>query len=277
MSSEQEVIDGEGLLGDESLPEGGESDAAVAKDEARVLGEGVLGEADAVLGDEGTLGAESAAGDDAGEESAEGAEDGEKKPKAPKKKRTKVVQTLKELDPERAALPWYAVHTYSGFEMRVKLSLEERIKLHKLEPKFGNILVPEETVVELVRGQRKTSQRKFLPGYILVQMHFDEDTWHLVRETPKVTGFVGDSRNPSPLAPEEVQSLITQMQGGAVKPKPKVNFEQGDAIKVIDGPFAEFNGIVDEVKTDKGKLRVLISIFGRNTPVELDFVQVEKI
>ena len=161
--------------------------------------------------------------------------------------------------------------------MRVKLSLEERIRLHKLEPKFGNILVPEETVVELVRGQKKTSQRKFLPGYILVQMHFDEDTWHLVRETPKVTGFVGDSRNPSPLAPEEVQGLISQMQGGSVKPKPKVNFEQGDAIKVIDGPFSDFNGVVDDVKTDKGKLRVLISIFGRNTPVELDFVQVEKV
>jgi transcriptional antiterminator NusG len=202
-------------------------------------------------------------------------EEGEKGLK--KKKRGKVVQTLKELDPERAALPWYAVHTYSGFEMRVKLSLEERIRLYKMERKFGNILVPEETVVELVRGQKKTSQRKFLPGYILVQMHFDEDTWHLVRETPKVTGFVGNSTSPSPLAPQEVQGLITQMQGGAVKPKPKVNFEQGDAIKVIDGPFAEFNGIVDEVKTDKGKLRVLISIFGRNTPVELDFVQVEKI
>jgi len=197
--------------------------------------------------------------------------------KVAKKKKGRVPQTLKELDPERAALPWFAVHTYSGFEMRVKLSLEERIKMYKMEPRFGNILVPEETVVELVRGQKKTSQRKFLPGYILVQMHFDEDTWHLVRETPKVTGFVGDSRNPSPLAPEEVQSLITQMQGGAIKPKPKVNFENGDAIKIIDGAFAEFNGVVDEVKTDKGKLRVLISIFGRSTPVELDFVQVEKV
>lgn len=210
-------------------------------------------------------------------ESVEETESTEEEKKGKKKKRGKVVQTLKELDPERAALPWYAVHTYSGFEMRVRLSLEERIRLHKMEQKFGNILVPEETVVELVRGQKKTSQRKFLPGYILVQMHFDEDTWHLVRETPKVTGFVGNSTSPSPLAPEEVQGLITQMQGGAVKPKPKVNFEQGDAIKVIDGPFSEFNGIVDDVKTDKGKLRVLISIFGRNTPVELDFVQVEKI
>ncbi len=226
----------------------------------------LLGTAEEAAGEEG----EAAEGEEADES-------GEKKPKAARKKKVKQVQTLKELDPERAALPWYAVHTYSGFEMRVKLTLDERIKLYKLEPKFGNILVPEETVVELVRGQKKTSQRKFLPGYILVQMHFDEDTWHLVRETPKVTGFVGDSRNPSPLAPEEVQSLITQMQGGSVKPKPKVNFESGDAIKVIDGPFAEFNGVVDEVKTDKGKLRVLISIFGRNTPVELDFVQVEKV
>jgi transcriptional antiterminator NusG len=229
---------------------------------------------------------ESATGALDSEDSEEGAESGvvasaeaggAAEKKVAKKKKGRVPQTLKELDPERAALPWFAVHTYSGFEMRVKLSLEERIKMYKMEPRFGNILVPEETVVELVRGQKKTSQRKFLPGYILVQMHFDEDTWHLVRETPKVTGFVGDSRNPSPLAPSEVQGLITQMQGGAVKPKPKVNFENGDAIKIIDGAFAEFNGVVDEVKTDKGKLRVLISIFGRSTPVELDFVQVEKV
>ena len=258
---------------DEMFGDGDEAEETLA-------GEGLLGSS----GEDSSVDVSSDAvssDDDGAEEGSEevlgaGGAEGEKKAK-PKKKKGKVVQTLKELDPERAALPWYAVHTYSGFEMRVKLSLEERIRLHKLEPKFGNILVPEETVVELVRGQKKTSQRKFLPGYILVQMHFDEDTWHLVRETPKVTGFVGDSRNPSPLAPEDVQGLISQMQGGSVKPKPKVNFEQGDAIKVIDGPFSDFNGVVDDVKTDKGKLRVLISIFGRNTPVELDFVQVEKV
>jgi len=277
MVPEQEELmegDEEGLLlGEESATE----QSASAEPQSFVLGDESSDDApeESLEEDDGVMGADK---DDASEVSADAVAAGDDKAKKPaKKKKTKVVQTLKELDPERAALPWYAVHTYSGFEMRVKLSLEERIKLLKLEKKFGNVLVPEETVVELVRGQKKTSQRKFLPGYILVQMHFDEDTWHLVRETPKVTGFVGDSRNPSPLAQEEVQGLITQMQGGAVKPKPKVNFEQGDAIKVIDGPFAEFNGIVDEVKTDKGKLRVLISIFGRNTPVELDFVQVEKI
>ncbi len=186
------------------------------------------------------------------------------------------VQQIPEIDPRRAALPWYVVHTYSGYEMRAKLNLEERIKSQGLVEKFGNILVPQETVVELVRGQKKTSRRKFFPGYILAQVDLDDETWHLVKDTPKVTGFVGDSRNPSPLSKEEVENLTKQMEGGANRPRPKVQFEQGDAVKVIDGPFAEFNGTVDEVKPDKGKLRVLISIFGRNTPVELDFVQVEK-
>ena len=183
---------------------------------------------------------------------------------------------IPELDEERSKLPWYVVHTYSGFENQVKASLEERIKLNDLTHRFGNVLVPQETVVELVRGQKKTSTRKFLPGYIVVQMDLDEETWHLVRETPKVTGFVGDSTDPAPLSPPEVQNLVAQMEGGAERPRPKVQFEEGDAIKVVDGPFADFNGTVEEVKPDKGKLRVLISIFGRNTPVELDFVQVEK-
>lgn len=173
-------------------------------------------------------------------------------------------------------LPWYVVQTYSGYEQQVKASLEERIRAHGVEESFGDILVPQETVVELVRGQKKTSTRKFLPSYIVVQVELNDETWHLVSSTPKVTGFVGNSREPSPLAPGEVESLVAQMEGGAQKPRPKVQFEQGDSVKVIDGPFADFNGTVDEVKPDKGKLRVLISIFGRNTPVELDFVQVEK-
>lgn len=199
-------------------------------------------------------------------------------PKTPRKKKAAEPENaLRELDPERAAYPWYAVHTYSGFEMRVKSSLYERAKQFNLEHKFGNILIPQETVVELVRGQKKTSRRKFFPGYILVQMDLDDNSWHLVKDTPKVTGFVGDSRHPSPLSPKEVEGLLHQLQGGGVKPRPKVHFEEGDAVKVVNGPFAEFNGTVDEVKPDKGKLRVLISIFGRNTPVELDFVQVEKI
>lgn len=183
---------------------------------------------------------------------------------------------LRELTPEQEALPWYVVHTYSGYELRAKMSLEERVRSRGFEKQFGNILVPQETVVELVRGQKKTSTRKFFPGYILVQLDLNDDSWHLVKDTPKVTGFVGDSRHPVPLSPEEVENLMRQMQGGASKPRPRVQFEEGDAVKVIDGPFTDFNGTVDEVKADKGKLRVLISIFGRNTPVELDFVQVEK-
>lgn len=182
-----------------------------------------------------------------------------------------------ELDEARAKLPWYVVQTYSGFEMRVKLSLEERVRSKGLLHKFGTILVPQETVEEMVKGAKRTSKKKFFPGYILVQVDLDDDTWHLVKETPKVSGFIGDSRNPSPLSPEEVASLLQQMEGGAKRPRPKKNFEEGDAVKVTDGPFADFNGTVDEVKPDKGKLRVLISIFGRNTPVELDFGQVEKV
>ena len=205
----------------------------------------------------------------------ESSEEGSAKGKRPKKKGAE--PQMKQLDPRRAALPWYVVHTYSGFEGRARTSLEERIRLHGLEESFGNILVPQETVVELVKGQKRTSTRKFFPGYILVQMELNDNTWHLVKETPKITGFVGDARNPSPLTTAEVDALTKQMEGGVVKPRPKVQFEEGDAIKVIDGPFADFNGTVDEVKADKGKLRVLISIFGRNTPVELDFVQVEKI
>lgn len=180
------------------------------------------------------------------------------------------------LNDQQKAYPWYVVNTYSGFEMNAKKNLEERIRANNLVERFGHVLIPQETVVELVRGQKKTSTRKFFPGYMLVQCDLDDETWHLVNGTPKVTGFVGDPRNPSPLSPDEVENLLKQMEGGAARPRPKVQFEQGDAIKVIDGPFTDFNGTVDEVRPDKGKLRVLISIFGRNTPVELDFVQVEK-
>ena len=196
---------------------------------------------------------------------------------AAKEKEEEARQAIPELDEERAKLPWFVVQTYSGYELRVKLSLEERIRSHGLTPRFGNILVPQETVEEMVRGAKRTSKKKFFPGYILVQMALDDDTWHLVKDTPKVSGFIGDSRNPSPLSEAEVKALLQQMEGGAKRPRPKKQFEEGDAVKVVDGPFADFNGTVDEVKPDKGKLRVLISIFGRNTPVELDFVQVEKV
>jgi transcriptional antiterminator NusG len=177
----------------------------------------------------------------------------------------------------KAHIPWYVVHVYSGFEARVKLSLEERVRNASLQEHFGRIIVPQEKVVELVRGEKKTSTRKFFPGYILIQCELNDETWHLVKDTPKVTGFVGDSHNPVPLSPQEVQTLFEQMEGVGQKARPKVQFEDGDSVKVIDGPFADFNGTVDEVKADKGKIRVLINIFGRNTPVELDFVQVEKV
>ena len=182
-----------------------------------------------------------------------------------------------ELDEVRAAYPWYVVQTYSGYEQRVKLSLEERVRSHGMVQKFGRILVPQETVEEVVRGAKRQTKRKFFPGYILVQVALDDDSWHLVKETPKVSGFIGDSRKPSPLSKPEVETLLAQMEGGAKRPRLSKHFEEGDAVKVTDGPFAEFNGTVDEVKPDKGKLRVLISIFGRNTPVELDFAQVEKV
>ncbi len=178
---------------------------------------------------------------------------------------------------EEKNFPWYVVQTYSSFELRVKLSLEERIRSNNLKHKFGKVVVPQETVEELVRGAKKTMKKKFFPGYILVQMLLDDETWHLVKDTPKVSGFIGDTRNPAPLSDAEVKALLQQMEGGAKKSRPKMNFEEGDPVKVIDGPFADFNGTVDEVKHEKGKLRVLISIFGRNTPVELDFVQVEKV
>ena len=171
---------------------------------------------------------------------------------------------------------WYIVHTYSGFEYKVKTSLEERISSTGKEEFFGEVLVPSERVVEMVKGEKKTTSRKYFPGYILVNMELDEEMWHLVQDTPKVTGFVGGALHPPSISDEEVEKIKRQMEEGAVKPKPKVLFDEGENIRVVDGPFTNFVGIVSEVKPDKGKLRVLVSIFGRATPVELDFVQVEK-
>lgn len=171
---------------------------------------------------------------------------------------------------------WYVVHTYSGYEHKAKAALEERVKSRGMGELFGEVLVPAEKVVELVKGRKKTSSRKFFPGYILVQMVLTDDTWHIVKDTPKVTGFVGDATSPSPISEQEVRDITHQMEEGAARPKPKVLFEAGESVKVVDGPFADFNGVVEEVKAEKGKLRVLISIFGRATPVELDFVQVER-
>lgn len=177
---------------------------------------------------------------------------------------------------EDKELKWYVVHAYSGYEMKAKQALEERIRTLGFSEHFGEIHVPQETVVELVRGQKKTSSRKFFPGYILVQMKMNEDTWHLVKETPKITGFVGDASDPQAMSPEEVQQIRSQVEEGAAAPRSRMNFEQGDPVKVKDGPFTDFMGTIEEVKPEKGKVKVLISIFGRATPVELDFIQIEK-
>ncbi|MBA3018252.1 MAG: transcription termination/antitermination protein NusG [Proteobacteria bacterium] len=175
------------------------------------------------------------------------------------------------------ALKWYIVHVYSGFENKVKLALEERIASSSHSDKFGEVLVPTEQIVELVKGKRKESSRKFYPGYILVRMELNEETWHIVNDTAKVTGFLGGREKPSSLSDEEAEKILGRMEAGRLKPKPKFFFETGDEIRVIDGPFTNFNGIVDEVNPEKGKIRVLVTIFGRSTPVELEFVQVAKL
>jgi transcriptional antiterminator NusG len=172
------------------------------------------------------------------------------------------------------AFRWYVVHTYSGFENRVKLSLQERIEQAGKQAFFSDILIPEEDIVELVSGEKKTSKRKFFPGYILVRMELDDETWHIVKDTPKVTGFIGSKDKPSPIPDKDVENLRTRIDEGTLKPKPKFKFEEGDHVRITDGPFTNFEGLIDEVKPEKGKLRVIVSIFGRSTPVELDFLQV---
>jgi transcriptional antiterminator NusG len=172
---------------------------------------------------------------------------------------------------------WYIVLVYSGFENKVKKALEDRIATSPHPEKFGEVVVPTEEVVELVKGKRKTSARKFYPGYILLQVALDDETWHIVNNTAKVTGFLGGRDKPAPISDEEANQILNRMEAGKEKPQPKYYFDAGDEIRVIDGPFNNFNGIVDEVNPEKGKIRVLVSIFGRSTPVELDFVQVTKI
>jgi transcriptional antiterminator NusG len=172
------------------------------------------------------------------------------------------------------ARQWYILHTYSGFEEQVKTAMLERIKQAGQEDSFGEILVPTEQVVEMVKGAKKTSARKFFPGYILLNVDLNDETWHTVRGTTKVTGFVGNDLNPEPLPDEEAMKIIGRIRDGAMKPKPKVSYEVGDLVRVVDGPFANFQGVVDHVNSDKGRVRVLVSIFGRETPVELEFIQV---
>lgn len=172
---------------------------------------------------------------------------------------------------------WYVVHAYSGFEKYVMQALQERIRLDRLEDKFGEILVPTEEVVELRAGQKRKSERKFFPGYVLVEMVMDEETWHLVKSIPKVLGFIGGtSDKPAPISPKEAETILQRMHDSSEKPKPKVLFEVGEVVRVTDGPFADFNGVVEEVNYEKSRLRVAVLIFGRSTPVELQFDQVEK-
>ncbi|AOF83595.1 MULTISPECIES: transcription termination/antitermination protein NusG [Betaproteobacteria] len=173
---------------------------------------------------------------------------------------------------------WYVVHAYSGFEKSVQRALVERITRASMQDKFGQILVPVEEVVEMRGGQKAVSERKFFPGYVLVEMDMDEDSWHLVKSTPKVTGFVGGSANkPTPISEKEVEKIMQQMQEGVEKPRPKVLFEVGELVRVKDGPFTDFNGSVESVNYDKSRLHVSVTIFGRATPVELEFAQVEKV
>jgi transcriptional antiterminator NusG len=172
---------------------------------------------------------------------------------------------------------WYVVHTYSGFENKAKKSLEDRIRAEGLSDKVEDVFIPMENVVEMVRGERRTSKRKFFPGYLLVKMELDDQTWHLVKNTPKITGFVGNAKNPPPVPEPEVKRLLGQIEENEEAPRPKVAFQVDDQVRVMDGPFSGFQGVVEEVRPDKGKLKVLLSMFGRDTPVELDFIQVEKI
>lgn len=176
------------------------------------------------------------------------------------------------------AMRWYVVHAYSGFEKSVQKALKERIERAGMQHLFGSILVPVEEVVEVKAGRKAVSERKFFPGYVLVEMEMTDDTWHLVKSAPKVTGFVGGSGNrPAPISEKEVQSIMQQMQEGVEKPRPKILFEVGEQLRVIDGPFADFNATVEDVDYDKSRVKVSVLIFGRATPVEVDFSQVEKI
>lgn len=172
---------------------------------------------------------------------------------------------------------WYVVQAYSGFEHQVKRSLQERIQRQDMDDDFGQILVPTEEVIEMRDGQKRKSERKFFPGYVLVQMEMNDATWHLVKSVPKVLGFIGGtSDKPAPISEKEAQAIVQRVQEGADRPKPKVLYEPGEVVRVNDGPFNDFNGVVEEVNYEKNRLRVAVLIFGRSTPVELEFSQVEK-
>ena len=172
---------------------------------------------------------------------------------------------------------WYVVHTFSGFEKQVQRSLKEHIRRASMDEQFGEILVPTEEIVEMKSGEKRNSERKFFPGYVLVKMEMNDDTWHLVKNVPKVSGFIGGSgTKPTPITDKEAQVILQQVQEGVEKPRPKFSFAPGELVRIVDGPFMDFNGTVEDVNFEKNKLRVTVSIFGRLTPVELEFSQVEK-
>jgi transcriptional antiterminator NusG len=174
------------------------------------------------------------------------------------------------------AMQWYIIHTYSGFEKKVKESLESRVAAFGLQDKIGQVLIPTEDVVEVRGGKKVVSPRMFYPGYVLVEMEMDDYTWHVVRSTPRVTGFVGTGQTPSPLSEDEVQNILHRAATPSDRPKPKLVFERNEQVRIVDGPFANFTGVVEEVNSDRSTLKVSVTIFGRSTPVELDFGQVEK-
>jgi transcriptional antiterminator NusG len=178
---------------------------------------------------------------------------------------------------EESKKRWYVLHAYSGYENYVVRALTERIQLKEMEDRFGEIIVPTEEVVEMKSGQKRKSERKFFPGYVLVQMEMDDETWHFVRSVPRVLGFIGGTaERPAAITDKEAMSILQRVEDSENKPKPKVLFEPGEVVRVIDGPFADFNGVVEDVNYEKSRLRVSVSIFGRSTPVELEFSQVEK-
>lgn len=172
---------------------------------------------------------------------------------------------------------WYVIHTYSGFENKVKASIEQKTAALGLADRISKILIPTEEVVELRKGKKKISTRKFFPGYLLIKMEMTDDLWYLVKNTPKVTGFVGPGTKPVPIPEEEAEDIIKQLETGGDKPRHRVMYVAGESVRIIDGPFTNFSGVVEEVKPDKGRLKVMVSIFGRSTPVDLDFLQVERI
>ncbi len=175
------------------------------------------------------------------------------------------------------AKQWYIIHTYSGFEKKVKESLEGRVAAFGLTERIGRVMIPTEDVVEVRGGKKVVSARMFYPGYVLVEMEMDDDTWHVVRSTPRVTGFVGSGQTPSPLSEQEVENILHRVTTSSEKPKPKLVFERNEQVRIVDGPFANFTGLVEEVNSDRNTLKISVTIFGRSTPVELDFAQVEKI